>query len=54
MIKRETNELGTEIRPGEGVVKEERFPKKTPGNPLTGRSVGSFEISEGNITRRKK
>ena len=28
MIKRETNELGTEIRPGEGVVKEERFPKK--------------------------
>ena len=26
MIKRETNELGMEIRPGEGVVKEERFP----------------------------
>ena len=24
----------------------------TVGNPLTGRSVGSFGISEGNITRR--
>ena len=26
---------------------------QTPGNPLTGRSVGSFGISEGNITGRK-
>ena len=27
---------------------------QTTGNPLTSRSVGSFGISEGNITRRKK
>ena len=27
---------------------------QTPGNPLTARSVGSFGISEGNITSRKK
>ena len=38
-----------ETHPGEGVVKEEKFP-----NPLTGRSVGNFGISEGNITGRKK
>ena len=25
-----------------------------PGNPLTGGSVGSFGISEGNITGREK
>ena len=39
-----------ETRSGEGVLKE-KFPKS--GNPLTGRSVGSFGISEGNITGRK-
>ena len=44
-------ELGTETCPGEGVVQEEKF--HTVGNPLTGRSVGSFGISDGNITRRK-
>ena len=27
---------------------------QTAGNPLTGRSVGSFGISDGNITRREK
>ena len=27
---------------------------QTPGNPLASRSVGSFGISQGNITRRKK
>ena len=27
---------------------------QTPGNPLTGRSVGSFGVSEGNITGREK
>ena len=31
----------------------ERGSFQTPGNPLTGRSVGSFGISEGNITGRK-
>ena len=40
-----------EICPREGVVKE-KFP--TVENALTGRSVGSSEISEGNITGRKK
>ena len=49
--KGETKELGTETRPGEGVMKE-KFPKSR--KPFTGRSVGSFGISEGNITRRKK
>ena len=41
-----------ETHPGEGVVKEEKFPNT--GNPLTGQSVGSFGISEGNITWRKR
>ena len=50
MIKRETKELGMETHPGEEVVKE-KFPNTR--NPLTGGSVGSFGISEGNITRRK-
>ena len=26
---------------------------QTPGNPGTGESGGSFQISEGNLTRRK-
>ena len=39
-----------ETHPGEEVVKE-KFPNTR--NPLTGGSVGSFGISEGNITRRK-
>ena len=41
-----------ETYPGEGVVKEEKFPNT--GNPLNSRSVGSFRISEGNITAREK
>ena len=36
---------------GEGVVKE-KFPHSR--KPLTGGSVGSFGISEGNITGRGK
>ena len=40
-----------EICPGEGVIKEEAFPNIR--NPLTSGSVGSFGISEGNITGRK-
>ena len=27
---------------------------QSPGNPLTGGSEGSFQISEGNLTGRKK
>ena len=33
-------------------MKEEKFPHSR--NPLTGGSVGSFGISEGNIIRRKE
>ena len=36
----------------EGVVKERSF--QTSGNPLTGRSVGNFGISEDSIIGRKK
>ena len=45
-------ELGTENCPGEGVMKEENF--RTAGNPLTCGSVGTFGISEDNITGRRK
>ena len=38
-----------ESHPGKGVIKESF---QTPGNPLTGWSVGRFGVSEGNITRR--
>ena len=41
-----------ETYPREGVVKEEKFPNTR--KPLTGQSVGSFRISEGNVTGRKK
>ena len=41
-----------ETRTGEGAIKRRSF--QTVENPLTGQSVGSFGISERNITRRKK
>ena len=41
-----------EIRPGKGILKKRGF--ETPGNTLTGGSVASLGISEGNITGRKK
>ena len=44
-------ELGTETRPGE-VAWRRNF--QTVRNSLTGGSVGSFGISEGNITGREK
>jgi len=44
-----TKELGTETRPGEEVVKEEKFPNRRKPS-LIGESVGSFGISEDNIT----
>ena len=45
---KKTKEVGTEIRPGKGVLKEEKFT-----NIRKHLSVGSFGISKGNITRRK-
>ena len=50
-MKTEAKDLGMETRPGEEVLKEENF--HTIGNPLTGTSVGSFVISEDNITGEK-
>ena len=41
-----------EIHPGEGVLKE-KFPNTRKASHLTGGSVESFGIGEGNITRRK-
>ena len=39
-----------ETHPREGVIKEEMFPNsRKPSHP-----VGSFGITEGNITRRKQ
>ena len=49
---KKTKELGTETHPREGVVKEEWFPSTR--KPSHQWSVGSFGISEGNITRRGK
>ena len=50
--KRETKELGRETHTREGVVKKEKFPNTR--KPSHQWSVGSFGISEGNITRRGK
>ena len=41
-----------DLRPGKGVLKKERS-LQTPGNTLTGESVASLGITEGNITRKK-
>ena len=41
-----------ETHPGEGVVKEEKFPNSR--KPSQGRSVENFGISECNITGRKR
>ena len=51
-MKTETKDLGMETRPGEGVVKKEKFPHSR--KPLTGVFVGSFGITEGNIIGREK
>ena len=50
-IKRETKDVGMEIRPRKGLKKERSF--QTPGNTLTGDSVASLGTTEGNITGRK-
>ena len=50
--QKERQEFGTETHPGEGVVKEEKFPNTR--KPSQWRVCGEFGISEGNITGRKK
>ena len=50
-MKKETKEVGRELCPGKGVLKKRSF--QTPGNTLTGGSVATLGISEGNITGRK-
>ena len=42
------------MRPVQGRELGRRRSFQTPGNPLTGGSVGSFGILEGNITGREK
>ena len=49
--EKEKKEVGMEIHPAKGVLKEEKIPN-TRKHSHRG-SVGSFGISEGNITRRK-
>ena len=51
-MKTEKKYLGMEIHSGEGVVKKDKFPHSR--KPYIGVSVGSFGISEGNITGGKK
>ena len=49
--KKETKEVGRELRPRKGVLKERSF--QIPGNTVTAESVASLGTSEGNITGRK-
>ena len=49
--KKETKEVGRELRPGKGVLKREKFPNTR--NTLTAESVASLGSTEGNITGRK-
>ena len=51
MIKRETKKVGTEIRPGKGVLKKREVSKHQ--ETLTAESVESLGSTEGNITGRK-
>ena len=56
-MKKETKEVGRELRPGKGVPSREETLKKrgfqTQGNILTAESVASLGSTEGNITGRK-
>ena len=56
-MKKETKEVGRELRPGKGIPSLEETLKKrgfqTPGNILAAESVASFGSTEGNITERK-
>ena len=55
--KKETKEVGRELRPRKGIPSWEETLKKrgfqTPGNILAAGSVASFGSTEGNITGRK-
>ena len=46
-MKKKKKKRGTETHSGNGISFQ------TPGDPLTGGSVGNFGIPEGNITGRK-
>ena len=56
-MKRETKEVGKELRPGKGSLSwEGNFKKRgfqTPGNTLPAESVASLGSTEGNIIGRK-
>ena len=56
-MKKETKEVGRELRPGKGSPSQEgNFKKRgfhTPGNTLPAESVVSLGSTEGNITGRK-
>ena len=57
-MKKETKEVGRELRPGKGIPswEETLFKKRgfqTPGNILAAESVASFESTEGNMTGRE-
>ena len=56
-MKKETKEVGRELRPGKGVPSREETLKKrgfqTLGNILAAESVVSFRSTEGNIMGRK-
>ena len=51
-MKAERKYLGMETHFGEGVVKKEKPPRNR--KPYIGVSVGSFRISKGNITGKRK
>ena len=56
-MKKETKEVGRELRPGKEVPSREESLKKrgfqTPGNTLAAESEVSLGSSEGSITGRK-
>ena len=56
-MRKETKEVGRELRPGKGSPSQEgNFKKRgfqTPGNTLPAESVVSLGNTEGNITGRK-
>ena len=56
-MKKETKEVGRELRPGKGIPSQEETLKKrgfqTPGNILTAEPVTSLGSKEGSITGRK-
>ena len=56
-MKKETKEVGRELRPGKGIPSWEETLKKrgfqTSGNILAAESVASFGRTEGNITGRE-